>query len=566
LNGKGKKKFLLPVAAFISTAFVLTIIQPPFSISLLAWLGYVPFILACSPKANLKSLLLISYLVSAGYWLANLYWLVPVTIPGWLAFCLYTALLWPLMAICFRFLRIKKLPLALTAPVIIVAAERLQGLLLGGFYWRHLSHSQFENLHLIQIADIFGAAGVSFLIAMFNGLIADLIISAGKEKWLTARKLINTAIVVLALTLAIIYGRFRINQTPRFTEQGPLVAALQSNVPQSVKESLQASAQIFNALICDSNEAIKAGAQLVIWPETMVQTALNEDFLALCPESAQPRTFDKRLSNHAKTGASILVGAHSSVVGLQKETYVVKKKYNSAFLYRNDGTKDRTRYDKIHLVAFGEYVPFKKTAPFIHKMLMKFTPYDYDYSLDAGKQFGVFELTDTKEKTKKYKFSVMICYEDTIPYIARNFTLDESANKKIDFLVNISNDGWFVRYVKNRVLPTTELVQHIAVCAFRAVENRTTIVRSVNTGISCIIDSTGKIKDGYSAGSLPRYALKRQAVSGWFAQPVPIDKRVTFFSRYGQWLDNCCAAVLSGLLFLQLRRTIYRNNRYNGKK
>jgi apolipoprotein N-acyltransferase len=561
LNSKGKKNLFLLLAAFISTAFMLTLIQPPFSISLLAWLAYVPFILACSPDAKLKSLLLISYLASLGYWLANLYWLVPVTIAGWLAFCLYTAILWPLMVIAFRYLRTKKLPLFITAPIIIVAAERLQGFFLGGFFWRHLSHSQFQNLSLIQIADVFGAAGVSFLIAMFNGLIADLIIPAGKEKWLTARKLINSAIVVFSLALTITYGQFRINQTARFAEQGPLVAAVQSNVPQFVKESLQASEQIFDDLISDSNEALAAGARLVIWPETMVMTPLNKEFLDLCSDLSEPKVFHQRLCNHSKQKAYILVGAYSTIVELKGTDYLAREKYNSAFLYTPEGAQDKIRYDKIHLVAFGEYVPFKKTVPFIYKILMKFTPYDYDYSLDAGNRFSIFETGGGTEGSKKHKFSVMICYEDTIPYIARRFTLDKSANKKIDWLVNISNDGWFVRFKTGTVIPSAELAQHTAVCAFRAVENRTAIVRSVNTGISCLIDTTGGIRNGFKAGSLPKKAPDRKAVSGWFAEPVPIDKRVTFFSRFGQWLDDCCAIAFVCVVFLQLRLLIFRNKK-----
>ncbi|MHC4510552.1 MAG: hypothetical protein ACYTAO_16620, partial [Planctomycetota bacterium] len=110
----------------------------------------------------------------------------------------------------------------------------------------------------------------------------------------------------------------------------------------------------------------------------------------------------------------------------------------------------------------------------------------------------------------------MICYEDTVPAIAREFALDERGRKGLDWLINISNDGWFVRFQQEQVLPSAELPQHAAVCVFRAVENRLAVLRSVNTGISCVIDSVGRIRDGYLAGTLPREAMARTGMAGWF--------------------------------------------------
>ncbi|MHC4075879.1 MAG: hypothetical protein ACYSRZ_05635, partial [Planctomycetota bacterium] len=149
------------ILAFGTSALVLTVIGPPFSLWILAWVALVPFILICRPDVKVLPLIITAYLVSAVYWLGNLYWLAPVTTSGWIAFCLYTALLWPGLAFALRYCRIKKLPLFLTVPVLFVGAERLQGLFLGGFFWRFLAHSQYQNITLIQIADIFGAAGVS---------------------------------------------------------------------------------------------------------------------------------------------------------------------------------------------------------------------------------------------------------------------------------------------------------------------------------------------------------------------------------------------------------------------
>jgi apolipoprotein N-acyltransferase len=151
---------------------------------------------------------------------------------------------------------------------------------------------------------------------------------------------------------------------------------------------------------------------------------------------------------------------------------------------------------------------------------------------------------DPNEAIRVFRFGTIICYEDTIPLIARKSAVDGKGRKRIDWLVNISNDGWFVIFDdrSGKVIPSAELAQHAAICAFRAVENRLAIVRSVNTGISCMIDSAGRIHDGYMAAShdFPARAMDRQGMAGWFVDRIPIDRRVTLFSKYGQWLDFCC--------------------------
>ncbi len=160
----------------------------------------------------------------------------------------------------------------------------------------------------------------------------------------------------------------------------------------------------------------------------------------------------------------------------------------------------------------------------------------------------------------------MICYEDAVPFMARKFALDERGNKRINWLVNISNDGWFVRFENGKVLPATELSQHAAICAFRAVENRLAVLRSVNTGISCMIDTLGRIKDGYAAGNLPQKAFDRQGVMGWFADTVPIDARTTFFSKHGQWLDFACQLSVVVIIIAQIAERFFLKRRTKGEK
>ena len=140
-------------------------------------------------------------------------------------------------------------------------------------------------------------------------------------------------------------------------------------------------------------------------------------------------------------------------------------KYNSALLIDARGTK-LGRYDKMHLVPFGEYVPFGETLPF----MQWFTPYEKDYACRPGTNWTRFAFSAANGD--KFTFACLICYEDSDPYLARQYV----AREPVNFFVNISNDGWFDG--------TEEHEQHLAICRFRAIEARRSIVRAVNMGIS----------------------------------------------------------------------------------
>ncbi|MHC4215471.1 MAG: apolipoprotein N-acyltransferase [Planctomycetota bacterium] len=546
-------KSLIPWFGFAASAVLLTVIQPPISWSVLAYIAVVPFVLVCSPQAKPKTLFFSAYIISLIFWLGNLYWIAPVTIAGWLAFCIYTALLWPILALALQSCRKGGIPLFIAVPILFVGAERLQGFFLGGFFWRFLAHSQYQNTTLIQIADIFGAAGVSFIIAMLSGLIADLVITAAKGRVRSIAHLFFKTVTVCAIMLAaVFYGRYRISQAEETVTVGPFVASVQSNVPQSVKRTFQNKQDIFDDLIKDSNQAIAAGAELVIWPETMVQSILNTPLWPFLDNPNSAKQFDASLREHARNNASVLVGAYGGTIKRLNDGTSYLGNYNSAFLYNSDGSQAPESYNKIHLVPFGEVIPFKYSAPWIFDILMKFSPYNFDYSLEYGTEYTIFKMKSKLPPLETYNFAVMICYEDTVPGISSRFALDDNNNKRIHWLVNISNDGWFVRFKDKKVKASTELPQHAAVCVFRAVENRLSVVRCVNTGISCLIDSLGRVKNGYVSGNLPKNAMARKGVSGWFIDNVPIDNRITFFSRYGQWLDTGCAVCFGLMAFISL--------------
>jgi apolipoprotein N-acyltransferase len=548
------RNFLIPAAAFTLSAALMTAAQLPLNISSLAWIAMVPFISVSAGSCKTRHLIAASYIVFAGYWLVNLHWMAMVTAAGWLTFCLYTALLAPLTALSIRFLSRRRVPLYLAAAVIVTGAEQTQGLFLGGFHWLHLSHSQFSNTTLIQLADLTGAAGISFIIAAVNGLAADITggIKRG-ENLLTGRWALRYSVVFSVIFFTVIYGRVRLQQAGQDQKQGPLIASIQSNVPQQVKDagSPEADRLIFEKLLEMSSAASQSNPVLTVWPETMVPAVLNPEIRKYLPAESIHRSIHRKLQEHSKKAGYILAGAAAVIPEIMPNGGLeAKRKYNSAFLYTPQGLQSDEYYNKIHLVPFGETIPFKTGWPWIHSLLMKFTPYDYDYTLDAGSEYDIFKIQHKDDPNTTHRFGVMICYEDTIPAIARNFVLS-SESEKPSWLVNISNDGWFVKFntENGKVKASSELAQHTAACAFRAVENRISIIRSVNTGISCVIEPTGKIRNKYISGTVPRQAMNRRGIDGWFTDRIYIDRRITFFTRHGELLavfcKSCFAAVLA---------------------
>lgn len=524
------------IAFFIASAVLLTLMQAPYDAHYLAWAAWVPFVLVCSPAGSRRGLWAAAYGVAVGYWLFNLSWLWQVTGAGYIVFALYQALYWSAIALTVRFVRARQWPLTLCVPAVIVGAEAVQGLLFGGFNWFFLAHSQYRQLALIQICDMFGALGVSVLVALVNGLIADGVLEYRQQRRLGWGFATKAMVTMVCLWAAAGYGFYRLRQSPKFVSDGPVVGAVQPNVPSYVKEEIDNAQGILDAMIADSQACIDAGAALVAWPETMVLATMNPGYLMYCRPDSPPQQFSRQILDHAAGGAYILFGAHAAALDGDLN---VTDQFNTAYLYKPDGTPDWRRYDKIHLVPFGEYIPFHKTAPWLYRWILSLSPYDYDYNLTPGDDFTIFDID---AEGQNWRFGVLICYEDTHPTVTRRMVVAADGRKRADWLVNLSNDGWYVRFKDGRVVPSAELTQRMAISVFRCVENRIAIVRSVNTGISCLIDSTGRIRDGFPAGSLSTAATARQGVPGWFIDRVPIDRRVTAFSQGGRRLDALLGA------------------------
>jgi apolipoprotein N-acyltransferase len=562
---------------------ILTVIHPPFHLEYLAWVAFVPFMLAVFSPVPIYTLAWISYGIALVYWLANVYWIGFVAPPAYVLFCLYLAMYWPLLVVGLRFCaehtrvpcpwrcesgtrRQVPVPMFLTVALLVVGAEAWQGIFLTGFEWRLLGQSQYAHTRLIQIADVFGHWGVSFLVALVNGFIVQLALAVrrtGPKALSAPRHLAAVGLVAVLLAGTWVYGGWRIAQSEESVRPGPRIGSVQPNIPSQIKELSEAAEPIVQDLIARSTSCYEAGAELVIWPETIVLTALNPGYVNYCRPDTTPVQLDALLRGFVKDQGYLLTGAHGVDLHFEGVEPVVMNRYNSAYLYRPDGTQSPQHYDKIHLIPFGEYIPFRYSLPPLYHLVVQLSPYDYDYHLTAGREYTVFQMPSGEHL---WRFGVLICYEDTDTEVTRRIVLGKDGRKRVDWLANISNDGWYVRYEapaavtddgtgpegyrlnQGRILPSTELAQRTAIAVFRAVENRVAIIRSVNTGISCLIDSVGRIHDGYAAGDLPHEAMKRQGVAGWFVDTIPVDSRVTVFSRVGPWLKWLCAAVFAGVI------------------
>ncbi len=253
-------------------------------------------------------------------------------------------------------------------------------------------------------------------------------------------------------------------------------------------------------------------------------------------------------------------------------------RFNTAYLV-GPNTKDysaEATYSKAHLVPFGEYMPFKTSFPPLYNLLQGFSPYSFDYSLTPGDH-------DQKPMVIAYeggeaRFQVPICYEDAMPYRIREMVrpTEPGGRKAVDFLVNISNDGWFNRgpltkdgsleFLNTLLLGlpekylgwfhsygSVELDQHLNLCVFRAVENRVPIVRSVNTGISAIISPVGQVE-----AAVQDKTGNRRWLTGQICGRLTLDDRVAPYTRLGNVLALSClaAAVVLGALtvFIGSRR------------
>ncbi|MGD8451229.1 MAG: apolipoprotein N-acyltransferase [Phycisphaerae bacterium] len=554
-------------------------IFPPHGVWPLAFVCLVPWVVATCRTQRAWLVHWLSFALGWAFFLFNLRWLWPVTSGGHVALAFYLGLYWPVAAWALRTAQRHHISPVWTLPVAWVACEFLRATVMTGFPWLFLGHAFHAQLILIQISDITGAYGVSFLAALINGTIAAWILWRYRHPAMTRtprQLLIGTGVTVVAVVLTLVYGHYRLRQTD-FTP-GPQVAVIQHDFSlRSAPPYGEHSWVIFAEYVALAAEAAKTQPDLLVFPETVWSSIQNREFLAvehnavpglsagtwhygkICDDAISAfargdyvavnrqiedlERFERkythrklpRLPEAGGPPVTVVLGAQSVDV-FPAETYPKFKRYNSVLVYDPDGTQREIRYDKNHLVPFGEFVPFRGgRLHFLYRWLNKLSPMSsggtFEYSSSPGKDLTVFSLTTAKGDTR---FGTPICYEDVMPDVMRRYVWD-GGTRRTDFLVNVSNDGWYIY--------GNELPQHLAICAFRAVENRIGIARAVNTGISGFIDPNGRVysvveKDGrrYGAG-----------IIGYRVDRVLLDKRTSIYGRFGDWLAITCLVLTAGL-------------------
>ncbi|MCP4245594.1 MAG: apolipoprotein N-acyltransferase [bacterium] len=556
----------LVMTALLATSLLLqSLLYAPLSAWPLAFVALTPWFIFIARASNATVVYLASYLLGFAFFLINMTWMAPSTVEGYIAMSAYLGVYYALVACPLRHaVRRRRWGLVWVAPVLWVGSEFCRSVVISGFPWFFLGHSPYRVLTLIQVSDLVGAYGVSFVIVAVNGALADVILARsdgdGRDRTagILTRPRNSVALAAGLVLFTCIYGQIQLRRTT--TTPGPLIAVLQQDYPNFVdpEAALQQPGPWQRARSYDAMfPAIQAQEpDLILLPETPWQMALNDEILRLDPDDTQldrwmrslarisRESYDMLQRRIAETGAYLVTGG-MAIVPTPFSLRAPDKKFNSAYVFNPDGSPPQ-RYDKTHCVYFGEVVPFRYSRlRFIYLWLeprMPFSDEGYEYSLEPGTEYRVFTMSPPGEPDRTYRFAVPICYEDVMPYISRRFAIDpDTGEKRIDFLLNISNDGWFVH--------TNELPQHLAICAFRAVENRVPIARAVNTGISGFIDSTGQIHDlvevdGRSHGP---------GIRGHSISRLQIDPRRSLYSRWGDVFAIACA-LLSLLLYLDYRR------------
>jgi apolipoprotein N-acyltransferase len=409
---------------------------------------------------------------------------------------------------------VNNLRLAFLLAAAWVAQEWLRSVVFSGWGWNTLGTALHGQLVLIQISEFTGIAGLSFLVAFTNVILLATV----------RRFILETQVKPmrphfdLTITMASIVGvmGFGLHALQVKRESRPLnIALVQPNIPREEKFTVEYATKTFDLFTRLSRPALDAKTQtdLLVWPESSMPGPVLGDELS--------HRFVMDFSASAKT--DLMLGTID-----QDETHA----YNAALLVSDAGAHLQM-YRKVHLVPFGEYVPGRHTIPLLARVVGDQVPDDFAF----GKEYTVFKLSGDKAKV-----APLICFEDTIGDLARQFVL-AGAN----LLVNVTNDGWFLRSAGSR--------QHLANAVFRCVETRLPMVRAANTGVTCFVNEFGHVTQTLLDETGSQFT--EGTLLGQVA--IPTNAEPTFYVRYGEWFAYVCVSIATlTLLFLSVRRFIRR--------
>jgi apolipoprotein N-acyltransferase len=357
-----------------------------------------------------------------------------------------------------------------------------------GFPWGSITNTQYAYLPVIQIVDLVGIYGLTYIMIVFNSWIAGII--RGHNPVYRSKQAV--IFVTALVSFMLFYGWFRLEHIRKDQNswQSMRVALVQGNIPQSEKwetgqEEKQLSVHRNYNMMLD-----KSGIDLIIWPESSYQWLVPANINKLPKEHFGLSDF--------KFDTYLLMGALSE----EKDGNL----RNSALLL--DKTGDILgRYHKNHLVPFGEYVPYRKFLFFARKLVAP---------------IGDFLAGDEKEPlfTDRFQIGGLVCYEDVFPEISRGLV-----NNGANILAVITNDAWYGR--------SSAAYQHLAISVFRAVENRRWLVKAANSGVSAVVDATGRIIS--KTDIFERGVIVSQA---------KLSDKKTLYSKYGDFFAWICFGIV----------------------
>jgi len=469
--------------------------------SLLAWLWLVPAFCSSlwgAPRAALSD----GWLAGTTFFLVLLRWLD-------FTFQSYSAIPWPatwlpiaaLAAYCGLYVGVIMGSVAwlrprlgpgwalATAPALWVAGEWIRGWLMGGFPWGLLGYSQHTTLVVIQIAEVGGVYAVSMLIVAVNAAIAGLCV-LGPRRAATG---VGAVAVLLAASLGFGWSTLarEFGPSAERATRSVRIAVIQPSIEQGQKWNPAYQAETLTIYERLTRQASESKPAAVLWPETAAPIFLRGDPVLLARLVALSREME----------VPILVGTVDRLPGPRG------KFLNSAFLLGDQGIT--SKYDKIQLVPFGEYVPLAGLIGFVRQWA------EFISDFAPGTSQTVFALPGAP-------FGTVICYEVIFPDLFRGFAAGGAS-----FMANITNDAWFGR--------TSGPWQHLGALPLRAVENRVAVARAANTGVSALIGPDGSV-----GPTLPLFER------GFLTLSVPLRSRTTLYTRFGNWLVYVCLALSAG--------------------
>lgn len=490
---------------------------PKISLWWTAWFALI-FLLLAIRDLDGRSSFYVGLFAGLVHYLTLLYWLAPtMRIYGYLPWVLsgtilfllsfYLALYMGIFAVVVNRLGSSPARMLMAAPAAWVALEFLRTRLFTGFPWGLLGYTQYRLLALIQTADVWGVYGISLILVFANAVAACGYLLAAGRRWrgkpASGRQFaISAVLLVLLVGGSLVYGHFRMKAVDAEAARSDHIkaAVLQGNIAQDLKWDRAFRRQTINTYLGLSEKIAVQKPDLIVWPETAAPFYFFYD-----------RDLTRRvLDGIRRIGITSLVGSPSVEITGKDDIWYL----NSAYLVNSEG-RVIDRYDKVHLVPFGEYVPFKRFLPFINSLVA---------------QVGDFKPGSRGDtlQWKRADLGVLICYEIIFPHLSA-----EEVQNGAGLLVNITNDAWFGN--------TSAPYQHFSMAVFRAVENRRSLVRAANTGISGFIDPCGRI--------IQSSALFEKTA---FARSMPVMSGVrSFYTQYGNVLVWVCFVALAALAVLK---------------